>query len=110
LSKNIYGQFYLINNPKDAILESILIRRLTLQEYLNFGRHQTKQIDKDKPFFEMEDMNSTINYNYGQSSISVSELGHYEEVNDMLWGKGKNTNLKSLIPERIQMKKSVARK
>lgn len=57
--------------------------------------------DKTKPFFEMEDMNSTINYQFGESSISMSELGHYEEVNDMLWGKGKNANLKPLIPERI---------
>ena len=58
----------------------------------------------------MEDMNSTINYHFGESSVSLSELGHYEEVHDMLQGKGKNPGIKALIPERIQIKKSIGRK
>jgi hypothetical protein len=82
------------------------MKRLTMSEFLNFGQKQMKN-DKNRSLFEMEDMNSTIYNNKGPVSMTESEVSHLEDVNDMLWGKGKNINVKSLIPERIQTKKAV---
>jgi hypothetical protein len=46
-------------------MKAILLKRLTMEEYLNFGQKQPRMNKDNRPLFELEDMNSTIHYNYG---------------------------------------------
>jgi hypothetical protein len=106
LEKQVYGDYYVVNRPADVVLRALLLKRLSADEYINFGGGTTaeRRAGKGVPPFTVRGFEESIH----QRSKMDDDFEDKHEFESLLRGLNSQENLlpNQRLRDRVYVKPS----